>query len=135
MTDPLAVVLATLYGKRFPLETEKTTQAAIAAALNAGRVEFEREVRLSEPRAEGHGRIDLGVIDFVALPSGRGFDDRIGIEVKIKGCQRDIARQLTRYARDEDLHAIILVTARPVALSPRIGGKPIAVFDLGRAGL
>lgn len=72
---------AALSGKRFPLEDEKVTQAAIAKALADAGIRFEREVP-----------VDGGVIDFVATfsepfpPPCRGRRFRhIGLEVKIKG--------------------------------------------------
>lgn len=113
----MSQVLGALRGKRFPLEAEKATQAAIADTLDQRLDSWAREVRVAG-----------GVIDFVALGD-------IGIEVKLKGQEREIERQLEAYASDPALAGLILVTARPVALPGRIGGKPVAVLDIARAWL
>lgn len=130
MTVHLQKILAALAGKRFPLEDEKQTQAAVNVALLCAGLVVDREVP-----SPG------GIIDFVVTldePSGVLRSMRfvhIGIEVKLKGQPAAIRRQLERYASDEMLEALILVTAKPVAMPAAIGGKPLAVFDLGRAWL
>lgn len=124
-------VLAALNGKRFPFEDEKQTQAAIAAALAAAGLHAEREVPVAG-----------GVIDFVVTfyePSPPPLRSmcflHVGIEVKIKGGAAAIRRQLAGYAADDRLDAIVLATSRAMSLPAEIGGKPVAVLDLGRAWL
>lgn len=122
---------AALSGKRFPLEDEKVTQAAIAKALADAGIRFEREVP-----------VDGGVIDFVATfsepfpPPCRGRRFRhIGLEVKIKGQAAAILRQMRRYAAEDGLDGLVLMTARPVSVPAAIGGKPASCIDMSRAWL
>jgi len=118
MTDAMKAVLAVLAGKRFSLEDEKRTQTEMWSVLEA------------DPRTWQGGRevrVAGGIIDF--LIGGAG------IEVKLKGQPAAIARQLKGYAAEPAIEGLVLVTARPVALGARIGGKPVAVFDLARAWL
>ncbi len=110
-------VLDRLSVKRLPLEDEKETQRAIAAALaEAPTFAFEREVHVTG-----------GIIDFMVAT--------IGIEVKLKGGAGAIGRQLRRYAGDPGIAGLIFVTAKPIILGSTIGGKPLAVLNLGRGWL
>lgn len=129
--ERLHVVLDALGGKRFPLEDEKQTQTAIAKVLDDNFDHWSREVRIAG-----------GIIDFVvgfyepmpaSLLSVRLVS--VGIEVKLKGSPRDIARQLKGYAAEPELAGLVLVTAKAIALPATIGGKPVVVVDLGRAWL
>lgn len=116
MTDSLQRLFSALATRRFPLEDEKRTQAAIAEALEDAAIEQKRE----QPIAGG-------VIDFVALG--------IGIEVKIKGQPASIRRQLEAYAAEPSIAGLLLVTSKPVALPAEMKGKPVAQLHLGRAWL
>lgn len=127
----LQSVLDALAGRRFPLEDEKATQAAIGEALDATFDHWSREVRIAG-----------GIIDFVVglyepdpppLRSVRLVS--VGIEVKLKGAAPAIRRQLAGYAAEPGLAGLVLVTSRPMALPATIGGKPVAALDLGRAWL
>jgi hypothetical protein len=68
----------------------------IAAVLDDGGYQYEREVRLAD---------ELGRIDFVV-------ENCLGIEVKIKGARSDVYRQIRRYSNCPDLDAVLLVTTR-----------------------
>lgn len=108
-------VLAILRSRRFPLTTEKATQAAVAEAFDAEGIAYEREARL----AKGD------IVDF-----------RLGglvIEVKLAGAKRAIHRQCLRYCAHPEVEALILATARNLPL-PGIA-KPTFVVSLGRAWL
>lgn len=127
----LDIIRTALDGKRFPLEDEKQTQAAIYDALSAANLRVDREVSVAG-----------GVIDFVVTvsdpfpPPCRGFRiRRIGIEAKIRGTRRGIVRQMIRYAADPGLCALVLVTSKPVTLGPMFATKPALVIDLGKAWL
>ena len=148
MREHMRKVQAALAGRRFPLEDEKQTQAAIAAAFAEAGLTAEREVPVTG-----------GVIDFVVTvsepscgthASGMAAPLRsmrfrhIGIEVKIKGGAAAIGRQIKGYAAEDGLghrgamlriDGIVLATSRPMAMPAEIGGKPVAVVDLGRAWL
>lgn len=118
MTPGMAHVLRLLAGRRLPLEDEKRTQAEIEAILAAEPdLLWAREVP-----------VEGGIIDFVV-------DSDTGVEIKLRCRAAEVRRQLQRYARDARLRGLALVTARPVALPGNIGGKPVAVVDLGRAWL
>lgn len=110
-------VAAALEGKRYPLEDEIRTQAAIHGDLLAcfgGFVE-------REAGAPG-GRIDFRVAD-------------IGCEVKLKGSPSAIIRQCTRYLGSPTLSGLVLITAKRVDLPATINGKPCRVVNLGAAWL
>lgn len=125
MTDGMREVLAALRGKRFPLEDEKATQAAIAGVLASEFPgNYEREVHVAG-----------GIIDFVVIASTRAGSSMTGVEVKIKGQPAAIIRQLKGYAEEPMLAGLILVTSKPVALPDMISGKPLGLLDLARAWL
>lgn len=122
MTPTMRDVMRALAGRRFQLEDEKRTQAEIEDALKdtfsfLGHSHVEREVRLVK-----------GVIDFVV-------NRDTGVEIKLKGGAGAIERQLRRYAEDDYLTGLVLVTAKPIGLPSLIRGKPIAIVDLARAWL
>lgn len=118
MTPGMDQVIRLLSGKRLSLEDEKRTQSGIAVAFwAASGLDWAREVP-----------VEGGIIDFLV-------DGDTGVEVKLRARAADVRRQLQRYARDARLTGLVLVTARPVALPGSIGGKPVAVIDLGRAWL
>lgn len=110
-------VAAAFAGKRFYLEDEIRTQAAIYDALKA---KFGALVE-REATAPG-GRIDFLVAD-------------IGCEIKLKGAPSAIIRQCTRYLDSHRMAGLILVTAKAVALPPMLRGKPCRVVNLGAAWL
>ncbi len=124
MTPLMRDIMAALYGKRFPLEDEKATQAGIFSALTDDAVALTMSPWASVNREV---RIAGGIIDLLVAD--------VGIEVKIKGQPKAIIRQLNSYSAEPSLSGLILVTSRPVALGPTIGGKPVAVFDMARAWL
>lgn len=121
MTTVMREVVKALTGQRFPLEDEKRTQVLIEEALKEHHCglfwRVDREVRLAK-----------GVIDFVV-------SRKVGVEVKLKGNAGAIERQLRRYAEDEVLTGLVLVTAKPIGLPSLIRGKPLAIVDLAKAWL
>lgn len=132
MTDVIAPALATpedtlealdglLSRQPLRLRQEKQAQADLEEALTAAGLPYRREVTL----APGD------IIDFLVGPAGA----TVGIEMKIKAPRRAIYRQLTRYARSEELQALLLLTATPMGLPPTIHDKPAYVLSLGAAWL
>lgn len=119
LTPGMRAVLQVLSGKRFPLEDEKATQAAIWAVLeaDAGTWKAAREVPVAG-----------GIIDFVV-------GGTTGIEVKLKGSGVAIGRQLRGYAMEPALTGLVLVTSKPVMVPRMMNGKPLAVVEMGRAWL
>lgn len=118
MTPGMNAVLKVLAGRRISLEDEKRSQNEIWALFEASPATWQpqREVRIAG-----------GIIDFVV--------DTTGVEVKLKGQPAAIERQMKRYAAEPGIDGLVLVTAKPVALGGKIGGKPVVVFDLARAWL
>lgn len=104
----LESVLAPLRNWSPGFGNESELQLAIAERFTQAGVAFEREVSLS--------RVDR--IDF--LVGG------IGIEVKTKGAENAIVRQLARYAQSPRVDALVLVTTRwTLSLPADLGGKPV----------
>ncbi len=116
-----AAELAGIIG-RFPMvyNNEAELQAEIAAALADAEVEARREVVLSD----GSSRIDL-------------LAGRVGIEVKVAGARDAVDRQLARYAKCEEISALVLVTTRAGHGVGRyeLEGVPVFVCSLIGAGL
>lgn len=119
MTPDMRCVVNALKGKRLPLHDEKECQKAIASVFDDAIKNgwFTREVRIAG-----------GVIDFIGLCG-------TGVEVKLKGTANDIRRQLVRYAADDRIKGLVLVTAAPVGVTNLLRGKPVTEFDIGRAWL
>lgn len=118
-TDGMRLVLQALAGKRLPLQDEKALQNSIWSVFEADAATWKcaREVKIAG-----------GIIDFIVAGD-------TGVEIKIKGTAAAIARQLAGYAAEARLSGLVLVTAKTVAVPPMIGGKPVAILDLGRAWL
>lgn len=100
---------------KYTYSTEKELQDGIARVLGAAGVAVDREYKLAD---------DLGVIDFRV--------GRIGIEIKTKGSPTQVARQLIRYCKSDELDEIILVTGRVALgeLPDQLGGKKLYVLAL-----
>ena len=96
---------------------EEQVQTSIAAALLAGGIKADREVRLSL-----HDRID-----FLTTQG-------VGIEVKLHGRAVEVLAQLERYAASDRVVALLLVSARSqlTALPDVVGGKPLRTLWIGR---
>lgn len=102
---------------RAPLTDEKLTQDEIARQLGLAGVSYEREFRLSEK-----DRVDFKIA-------------QVAIEVKIKGSQSSILRQLERYALHESVTHIVLLTSRSVIAPATLNGKPLFIISLSKAWL
>ncbi|WP_181242650.1 hypothetical protein [Caulobacter vibrioides] len=105
----------------FPLKRESDCQLAIDGHLRAAfpGVAISREHRLS-----GRDRPDWLI------------DGRFVVEAKVHGAVRaKIERQLQRYAEHDAVEGIVLATGRSIILPATIGGKPVAVVNLGEAWL
>lgn len=117
MTDVENLVRYLRFG-RYPVSTEGMLQLAIAAHLDRGKFEHEREYRLAPAER----------IDFFVRPG-------IGIEAKTKCQPRKIYRQLERYAEKAEIRALVLITGTAMGLPPRIHGKPVFYVSCGRSAL
>lgn len=108
-------IRAALRAYRFRYSTEKDLQAGIQRALQAAGIVHEREWKLGG---------DLGVVDFMV--------GRIAVEIKTKGSPSQVARQLIRYCKSEEVDAIILVTGKSAlgTLPETLNGKPVYLLAL-----
>jgi hypothetical protein len=106
---------------------EYDLQAGIQHALEATGNHVAREVRLGD----GVSRIDLIVT--CGIPNTH----TIGIEVKVDGAYSDVLRQLTRYAKEPTIDALILVTSRSKHhhIPLELNGKPVRLVSMIGAGL
>lgn len=103
---------------RVDLSTETLAQRGLARVFADAGLEARAEVRLN-----AQDRIDFMI-------------GRIGLEVKIGHPRRSILRQLERYAKSEELDALILVTSAAFPTSnPPIEGKELHVASLSRGWL
>ncbi len=100
MTRAALQVARTIRRRIMVAASELELQALIAAALTTDGFHYEREHRLSG-----------GAIDFY-LPASR-----LGIEVKVDGSPSAVTQQLFRYAEDDSIEALLLVTTRATHLS------------------
>jgi len=101
-----------IHGYRYVIGNEASFQQGLSWILKMNRIVHVREHNLGP---------SFGRIDFY-LPN-----ERIGIELKVKGSPSEVIRQLHRYAQCPEIHALILVTGR-TRLSPNtteLNGKPL----------
>jgi len=125
---------------RLPLEDEKRLQQEIARRLDSYGIEHQREVQLYAPpesagefnvHINGHDMkvtgVGIGIIDFFVPSIGAG------IEVKIKGTAKDLTRQLRRYAEDERINQLVVLTAKSFALPDTIGRRRVLVDSVNIA--
>lgn len=93
--------------------TENDMQSDVATVLDAAKVSFKREFILNSKDR----------IDFVCGP--------IGIECKITGTRNAVLRQLSRYACDERISALLLLTSHASHRTLNgiyLQGKPVFVY-------
>jgi hypothetical protein len=117
LTMSAADLVRYIHCHRLPLSDEKQAQAELARMLTVDKVEFEREVRLS----------DHDVIDFM-------FGD-VGLELKLKGQRVAIFRQCERYCEHPTIGSLVLATNAAMGMPEVLNGKPVHVAYLGRAWL
>lgn len=104
---------------QYTFADERELQESVKNVLRLRGLVVEREVRLGATE-----RIDLLV------------DGDIGVEVKIACSSEVVARQLQRYARNDWIRELVLVTHKASHhrfLPSEIGGKPLAVAWIGGA--
>jgi hypothetical protein len=107
---------ALLRGRRYRTAVEKQFQDDVETVLKAAGRPYEREYPLSS-----------GPIDFW-LP-----DTGYGIECKIKGSPSSILQQLIRYAGEEPVSGLLLLTSRRQHSWPQatLGSKPFGIIWTG----
>ena len=103
----------------FDSHAESDMQRAIATKLESASVNFEREHRFN-----ARDRVDF------YLP-----DEGIAIECKVSGGGAAVIRQLDRYAQQEGVRGVILVTTKMqhrAVLPPTLQEKPLRAVVLLR---
>lgn len=106
---------------RFNFSNEKELQAGIEELLTQEGINFAREHQLPP----------VGRIDFY-LP-----DDRIGIEVKVKGSPSDVLKQFHGYCGHADIDALLVVSSRTKLgnLPDVLNHKPVLGVSLWANGI
>ena len=111
-------VIALIERNRIDVSTEAAAHRAIADVLKADGLDAETEVRLSSK-----DRIDV-------------LAGTVGIEVKVQGRRREIAKQLQRYAEHDQIEALVLATAGPWPTQrATLNGKPVMLASLTKGWL
>lgn len=96
---------------------EEHLQDAVEQVLRELRVEYRREFYLGE----------VGTVDFLVAGG-------IAVEIKIKGQQGAVLRQLYKYATAEAVSGVLLVSTRPAHvrhMPEEMCGKPVRTFLVG----
>lgn len=115
-------LVAQLPQHRWPIGVELDFQNAVATWLNRQDVRYQREYHLRE----------ADIIDFY-FP-----DNRIGLELKVKGSPGAVMRQLQRYARSPEVAALILMTPHAslaASVASSLSGKPVHLVATWAGGL
>lgn len=101
------------------LSNEKLLQNDIATAFEKHNIGFKREVKLDEK----------STVDFMI--------ENLAIEIKItsKVSAMNIYRQIERYAKNEKVAAVLLMTSKTMRMPESVFGKDIFVLSLGRTQL
>lgn len=92
----------------YNINNEKDFQDGIEMVLCDANIAYHREYFLSREDKP----------DFFLKPSGTAM------EIKIKGSQMQILRQLKRYANHEQVKEIILITTKKINMPETLSGKP-----------
>lgn len=110
-------VVDVLRKTRILYATESDLQDAVEVALRRSGLPASREARLN-----ARSRIDFLVGD-------------VGVECKVDGAWRSVARQLERYATFDEIGSLVLVTTRHrhSLIAPEMKGKPVVVHRVGFA--
>lgn len=113
--DDLEKIATKLLTVRFNYRNEADLQTGIEAVLAGEGIVSTREARLSAKDR----------IDFLT-------ESGVGIEVKVDGSQTDVARQVGRYTRHDNVRAVLIVTtcSRHTGIPDSFNGKPVCVLYL-----
>ncbi|MDE3022709.1 MAG: hypothetical protein KGI54_12765 [Pseudomonadota bacterium] len=105
-----------IHGYPFSLSTEKNLQAEVEQVLTHEGIRFDREKYLS-PQDIPDFFIEGGLV----------------MECKMHGARKkNVYRQLCRYARYEEVNALILVSNLSMGLPPDLHTKPLYFASLSR---
>ena len=108
-----------LKDKLFDFSDEKKLQLQLESVFKGAGFVFNKEHQFDKK----------STVDFFMPHEG------LAIEVKIKGSAMAIYRQLERYAKQDSVKAIVLISAKAMTLPEKINDKPAYVFNLSKAWL
>lgn len=111
--------LKQLLSKKLDISNEERLQNEIEDIFIENNINYLREYNLNR-----HNRIDF------YLP-----DEKIGIEIKIKGSIFKIYEQVERYAEFKEVEKIVLVSSKYVNLPDKIKDKEAHLIHLSEAFL
>lgn len=111
--------LRNLLSKKLDISNEKNLQDEIEEIFIDNNINYLREYSL-----DSKNRIDF------YLP-----DEKIGIEIKIKGSIFKIYEQIERYAKFEEVNKIVLVSSKYVNVPDSIQNKEAHLIHLSEAFL
>lgn len=118
---PLERVCALIASTRFAFTDESTLQDGLEQMLKLHGVEHVRERELG----------NLGKVDFYLT------SHRVALEAKTQGSPSAVLEQLMRYARHDDVDALVIVTSRTRLgrVPPTLNGKPVYSIPLWANGI
>ncbi len=99
---------------RFSYQHERDLQDGVEEVLAGAGLDFRREHRFTQQ----------DVVDFLV--------GDVALECKVAGGLNEVLRQLRRYAEQQDVAAVVLLTSRAHHRPPAtLAGKPVLVVHLG----
>lgn len=115
----LKKIQISLKGVSLNLSNEKLLQNDIAATFEKHNITFKKEVKLDEK----------STVDFMI--------ENLAIEIKItsKVSAMNIYRQIEKYAKNEKVAAVLLMTSKTLRMPESAFGKEIYILSLGRTQL
>lgn len=119
MNPFINLIISIINKKKLSLEKEKILQFELEELFKQHNLVFKREYRLN----------NHNIIDFY-FPN-----EKVGIEIKIKGERSKILEQLERYSRFDDICTLFLITNRSVISEEKINNKELFVYSLGNSYL
>lgn len=119
MRPTITEIIRALKGKRFDLTDEIKLQDQLAALFIANTWIFSKEEWLDKQNRP----------DFFFASSG------VAVEVKIKGNTKNIYKQCERYAKFDQVKAVLLITGKSIGWPLTINNKPTSYFNLSKAWL
>lgn len=119
MPNIIESIILLIQNKKLSLQKEKVLQVELEEIFTQNKLYFKREYRLNQNN----------IIDFY-FPN-----EKIGLEIKIKGDKAKILEQLERYSRFDEIEGIFLLTNRSVISDGMINNKNLYVYSLGNTYL
>lgn len=124
--------------EQLPQVAHSARALEVARALSSYRYRFDSETKLHEGMAAALDAFGIAYQhEFVAGPEDRfdfKIDDGVVVEAKIKGSFAEALNQCMRYAKRDDVNAVILAATRfwvgSGAMPTELAGKPFLAIKL-----